>query len=776
MDEHDTHIISDETSSENCYKYNESGKLIIDNHDVQKKAEPKKYINKNENNLNNAKMSLINIGMDNYDQDFDNSVMGSMVKNRGNNKNKIINCFKMEESEKGKITFDLNNNFNSQNYNKNYYQENSNENYYNIINNGRQEKYNIKRNNINKEETIFFNKNYKENTILENEYNKKNNGKETIFIYSEIRKKKNLSNKNNENNNNEMTLIKKTMNSTFPNMSNRYTINKNYSKDLSSKKVSKEMEIRENIIKKINKNKQEEKTIKKGNNSEKILQKIKSGKKSNREMLIKNENDKMNSKEKINNFQNRKLLNNEKCTSKKDLRIKNCQNLNKSNCIEKIISMTIKKNNEINNKIKNLNLYPGYYKKEKNNIINQKNKNDINNKINNDNKIELFFTGLNIRKNKNLNNGIRVIPKAEKNFITKLIRINYDYKIIYPSLINNYYYCTKQLLSSGNKKKKGLPKNATNSNSRNINSLKSNIKNKKNNFLNNNKNKKRYIKIPKIDNLRKKTKFNSPITGKNNRNFFASKIEEENRNGTKKDNSLNVKYYKMGLKKHIIKDIKSLKNNKKMKSIRNLNEINCYSYKVKNTNTNYENKDNIKNYFKNNKNQKNEETYTNITSLNSESNKKQNMNYFLSKIERMKLMKKKILVKKDNNLLVVMKGFKKHYGIEENCPICVKRIYDVKKNLQTPKQFNYCFNSTFYNGFKKNIGLDDLEKNRGNSTFYKNKLKKNVDENSLFKNFSFQRGKNTKDDHSNSSLSPILINDKKGNKTIFPIIYNYFDF
>ena len=67
MDSHYTHLVSDGTSSGNFYKYDDSGKLIVDSNDDINNLKSSKEINKKEDLLDNNKYNFMN----NYDKDFD---------------------------------------------------------------------------------------------------------------------------------------------------------------------------------------------------------------------------------------------------------------------------------------------------------------------------------------------------------------------------------------------------------------------------------------------------------------------------------------------------------------------------------------------------------------------------------------------------------------------------------------------------------------------------------------------------------------------------------
>ena len=210
---------------------------------------------------------------------------------------------------------------------------------------------------------------------------------------------------------------------------------------------------------------------------------------------------------------------------------------------------------------------------------------------------------------------------------------------------------------------------------------------------------------------------------------------------------------------------------------------------------NYENK------FRNkcNKNNNNDLKYNNnkneiinITSFNSDRATKKNISFHhMQKINRMKscFLKKaeffKRIIKKDNNALVHIKGFKKHFGKEEDCPICITRENKATKRMKILSFNNKCFNNrnnTSYNKkIKNNINFNDLQDDINTKEFHNffiNEINKNNnhDGDILFKKIVFNKLKK-KPSFSHFSISPLSLNNKtsQDQKNLFPVIYNYFD-
>ena len=94
MENHNTHILSDGTSSGNFYKYDKFGKLIIDSIDDINNNETKKEIKESESILENNKLFYKQIFMNNYDKDLDTDDLDLIKMER--KKDKKINKINIE--------------------------------------------------------------------------------------------------------------------------------------------------------------------------------------------------------------------------------------------------------------------------------------------------------------------------------------------------------------------------------------------------------------------------------------------------------------------------------------------------------------------------------------------------------------------------------------------------------------------------------------------------------------------------------------------------------
>ena len=126
----------------------------------------------------------------------------------------------------------------------------------------------------------------------------------------------------------------------------------------------------------------------------------------------------------------------------------------------------------------------------------------------------------------------------------------------------------------------------------------------------------------------------------------------------------------------------------------------------------------------------------NITSFNSETFSQQNIPF-----KKTSLLKKEIckrISKKDNNILVYIKGFKKHYGKEENCPLCITRADNATKRIKllsaNNKNFNnYCNHNNSNRCYKNNKNIF-------------NELQDEIDNKEFHQFFIYELNKNENDD------------------------------
>ena len=140
--------------------------------------------------------------------------------------------------------------------------------------------------------------------------------------------------------------------------------------------------------------------------------------------------------------------------------------------------------------------------------------------------------------------------------------------------------------------------------------------------------------------------------------------------------------------------------------------------------------------------------------------------------------------KKDNNILVYMKGFKKHFGIEENCPLCITRIKNVQKRMKLLSSNNnklekYC-NNNYLKNSKKNINFNDLEEEIENKEFHKffindlSKRKINYEDYLFNRKILFNNQINKSEREQYSMSLPKNTKIQKNSKSLFPILYDYF--
>ena len=161
----------------------------------------------------------------------------------------------------------------------------------------------------------------------------------------------------------------------------------------------------------------------------------------------------------------------------------------------------------------------------------------------------------------------------------------------------------------------------------------------------------------------------------------------------------------------------------------------------------------------------------------------------LSKIEKLKIsiLKKNSLYKrinkKDNNVLVHINGFKKHYGREENCPICITRDNIATKRVKILSanniNFNNCYNYTCHKKHHNNNLqlLQDEISNKEFNNFFNNILKKkNKDDEILFpRKTSYKKEKSKLRKGQYSMSLSVRKNINEDNRIRFPVIYNYFE-
>ena len=666
MDSHYTHLVSDGTLSGNFYKYDDSGKLIVDSNDDINNLKSSKEINKKEDLLDNNKYNFMN----NYDKDFDidNLDLLNTVKQLDKKEKEINDILKNNELKNDINNIDsyeiLNDDINNMDNNMLYFlgrkKENVNEELLidNAINN---EKKNDEIINYNQDKTVInekeSNKNVSKNIIFpidnisiieskDNYKNNKSNGSNIINIKKLFNQKCYINNTNKKYKNNELIENKKKINFTYPNISNISNNNQNSTNSYS-------------------------KTY------------------------------------------------NKDCSN----------NLHLSKCIEL--------------------------------------KNNIN--------------------EKNIIENILILPNIKRMFITKL-RINekhYNRAInksntkLLPSISNDCYFCTKERISS---RITTMLKTYI-SNSRNPHDIKSNClekqkekvnkleKGKVINLFNKNKNRIKYMKIPIIktndntDNSKNKKSFYSPIIQKIAHKDFTIKIEKQD----KSKKCLNIKHYIQNVNNNKNKNGNILTKIIKKKKIQNINKILNINKLYNSIDSNDMSNHNLKK-IKDNTNNKIYDNHNDITRFNSYSSRRKNTPFRLSKIERIKcaLLKNKVLIKtinkKDNNLLVHIEGFKKHYGSEEKCPLCCKRVNDgIKKKDSTTINKIHIKN----NNIKQNV-----HENQESNIFFQNNIKKKKKE-----NITFNSEKKIFGSYASYSLSSPFCNKKKQEKRKdFPVIFNYYGY
>ena len=418
---------------------------------------------------------------------------------------------------------------------------------------------------------------------------------------------------------------------------------------------------------------------------------------------------------------------------------------------------------------------------------------------------------------------ILILPNNGRMFITKFIvkEKNQNKKvknnnIIFPSISNKYYFCTKEKISekitSMLKTYNSLKKSASLSrNTNNINNdskeNKNSIKAKKNdivNYFNTNKKSPKYIKIPilknkgKFNNIKNnKIGFNTPLINKlKNKNFFPKSEENENHNKNSNKNILNIKPKDNNKlisiikkkKKKIIPGINKLNQINSLyfdKTYKNNSETNRFKNRTKSTQNNFNRNDELNSY-----------NYNSLINFNSDSTQRQKqstqrqkMPLHLSKIEKLKIsiLKKNSLYKrinkKDNNVLVHINGFKKHYGREENCPICITRDNIATRrvkllsanNINFNNYYNYTCHKNCHNN-KLQLLQDEISSQEFNKFFTNILKKKNNDDDILFhKKTSYNKEKNKLHKSQYSMSLSIRKNINKNNRIRFPVIYNYFE-
>lgn len=290
---------------------------------------------------------------------------------------------------------------------------------------------------------------------------------------------------------------------------------------------------------------------------------------------------------------------------------------------------------------------------------------------------------------------------------------------------------------------------------------------------------------------------NSPILIK--KNIFNS---EESQIVKSNKNIFNVSVIRP--KNDSNKKLYNLFQKKKKKNIQKIKDTNYISSlsserieKINTTSTNFKNyiklkKQSDKNIINRNNDHLNytkkcEHKHTN--NINLDTTTRQKNPFEISKLDLLKasLLKKKGLYKrinkKDNNVLVYIKGFKKHFGKEENCPICILRESKAEKRVKllsatTKNRFNSCTNIKYKN--YKNINFSELQDEINGTEFHEffiselNRNKNSDNEILLKKKVNFSKKKNK--DKWNNSMS-LYLNSKiaQEKKKSFPVIFNYLE-
>ena len=444
--------------------------------------------------------------------------------------------------------------------------------------------------------------------------------------------------------------------------------------------------------------------------------------------------------------------------------------------------------------------------------------NNIKNDKNNTNNIQLNKNKINL-----------ILPNTERMFITKIIIKDNPKKIKlinnkkpsdipFSSVSNTYYFCTKQKIAE--KKKKSNNSVISSNIDININMKKNKNKNnsienkiKKNNSNLPNKNIK-YMKIPIIQkNKNQNPNPNKVLSDKTKRKNFSYlkkitkkniiKKSEENQNQKSDKNIYNIglknknnKLYKINIKKKK-KNLYGINGINDINGIKDISHKRCFSFKEtdncnKTSNTNikkYQNKfknkstqHNIINKKKdlNNINNKYSNSNINITSFNSDVTT--NQNRIKSSFLKNEIYKR--INKKDNNILVYIKGFKKHFGKEENCPLCITRENNATKRLKilslNNNNFDNLNNISYNKKYRSNINFYDLQDEIDNKEFHNffiKELNKNkyIDDEILFKKDIINKQKKRPSNSQYSMSLPINSKIKQDKKELFPVIYNYFE-
>ena len=881
MDNHNTHILTDGTSSGYSYKFDKSGKIIFDSIDNLNSEENKKEEQKDESNLEQKSKK---IKINSYEKDLEidifdliqikskqkikkeemkyNEIMNKVNEDEYNDENlnnysvlKLSNKIKSNKKNnyknKNNNIIKLNNNINSKskneeiNNNINSENEGDSKNIQNEKNKNKSKEKNIvtekKLSNIiqNNNGNEIKQKNKKEN------FNKNPNSKDEIRIgekndINNIKDDEMINNKNKNKNEHKKRIIISMIN--FIENKNAIVKISKSAKNLSLKnplKLQKEnnenfnntinnSDINEKFMKSINNNKNQKEHFSELSNSldnenKKEDDSDKTGTKnnfSNKKKKLKNEGEKKSNKKNkniINNRNNNNLKNNNN-TEKINKSLDEKENTKN----EEVNSSSMEELEEKNMKDKYENNKKNLKYKIKNNIdINDDNKKkDINDK--NENRKNKFIK-YRIIKNKKSdkdnnnksselinekdNNSNFLSPKIKRIFIAKIINkekqeneakedIKEKFHLsCFPSVCNNYYFCTKIKITKTNSLMNSFVSSSRNTN---INNSKEN-----NNLLSIiKKNNGKCLKIPIINEKyleenNKNKNYNSPILIK--KNIFNS---EESQIAKSNKNIFNVSVIRP--KNDSNKKLYNLFQKKKKKNIQKIKDTNYISSlsserieKINTTSTNFKNyiklkKQSDKNIINRNNDHLNytkkcDHKHTN--NINLDTTTRQKNPFEISKLDLLKasLLKKKGLYKrinkKDNNVLVYIKGFKKHFGKEENCPICILRESKAEKRVKllsatTKNRFNSCTNIKHKN--YKNINFSELQDEINGTEFHEffiselNRNKNSDNEILLKKKVNFSKKKNK--DKWNNSMS-LYLNSKiaQEKKKSFPVIFNYLE-
>ena len=818
MDIHNTHILTDGTSSGYSYKYDNSGKLIFESIDNLSNVENKKEELKDESNLaQNTK----NIKINSYEKDLEiDSFDLIKIKTKQNNNekkfNEIINktneIENKEENSNNDSIINLENKI--KNNNKNLEIESNNIIDKNIIKLNYKDNKNS--NNSNKEINNINNDNENDNNNKNNEiFNIKNKKENNNSIkYKNKSKKVDISKSSKNLNIKELFKIQKEENSKIINKTDYINIIKhNNTVNKNQKENDSDIPELNYIPENENKKKQKNNSKNKFNNGKTKSYEIKETDKSK-------ESDKKFKKGKIeensinNNKENIIIINN-----KNDKKFKNKYHKGEYNdgLYEKENQKNIDKDNKANDKeikVKNEkgnNMIDNCLEDKKNSSPELKKENDLNDndKIKRDIKNE--------EQNKIIkeNYSCLILPKFKRLFITKTFnknkikeelkkRNNISY---FPSVCNQYYFCTKINIKDKIKIVKTFSSiNSCDSSSRNSHKNNSKENYNKKNFINIiNKNNGKFLKIPIIKNMNKlennKNKNHcSPafdkIIKRNILNSEESQVIKSNKNIF----NLSLIRPKNKSKKKIYNLI-TTKKKKNIKKIKYTNFISSLSSeridKINTTSTNFKKYIKMKNKSSQNIINRNNDNlnfskiygHKNITSFHSDLTSRQKMPVHISKLNLIKesSLKKKELFKrinkKDNNIWVYINGFKRHFGKEENCPLCISRENNAEKRVKLLYENNNNFNSYCikHKTYKNNINFSNLQDEINDNEFHKyfikelNRNKKNDDEILLNKKVKFNK-KKKKDNIRNYSMSLHLnskmVQDKKG---AFPVIFNYLE-